>query len=198
MFDVLAACIAALAPGPRVVVLGFAGGGIVAPLRGMGYASAITAVDISRSGQSLFRELCGNWAGDVDVIEADAVAWLEHSRARFDLILEDLSVATARDTTKPVASLDTLPELMRRRLAPGGIAVTNVLPIPGAPWKRVLAHLAQPFAAAHVVHLHDYENRILVAGELPAARDVGRSLRAALGRIGSMQARRIAVRRLAV
>lgn len=197
MFDVLAACIAALAPGPRVVMLGFAGGGIVAPLRGMGFATAITAVDISRAGQQLFRELSGDWAGEVHVIEADAAAWLQSGSSRFDLILEDLSVSSARDTTKPALSLDTLPALMRRRLRPGGIAVTNVLPVPGTAWKRLLEHLAEPFARAQVVQMDEYVNRILLAGSLPSVRQVGRSLRGALAHIGSTQTRRIAVRRLA-
>ena len=43
MFDVLAACVAAFAPGPRVAILGFAGGGIVAPLRAMGFAAPTVA-----------------------------------------------------------------------------------------------------------------------------------------------------------
>ena len=197
MFDVLAACIAALTPGPRVLVLGFAGGGLVAPLRAMGFTTPLTAVDRSRRGERLFRELCGAWAGDVEIVQDDAAAWLQRSRARYDLILEDLSVPSTPESVKPVISLDTLPELMRARLRPRGIAVTNVLPVPGSAWNPLLAHLAEPFARGLVVHLDDYVNRLLLAGPLASAATVSRALRCALGSIGSTQARRLSVRELA-
>ncbi len=196
MFDVLAACIAALASGPRVVVLGFAGGGVVAPLRAMGFGTPLTAVDLSLRGERLFRELSGSWVGRVDVIRSDAASWLIRRRTRYDLILEDLSVPSTDEAVKPVISLDTLPELMQQRLRPRGIAVTNVLPVPGSPWRPVLEHLAAPFQRAHVVHLDDYVNRILLAGALPAAAAVSRALREALARIGSLQAGRLSVREL--
>ena len=196
MFDVLAACMAALAPGRRVLVLGFAGGGFVAPLRAMGFTSPITAVDRSLQAEPLFRELSGAWAGRVDVVQDDAAAWLQRSRLRYDLIVEDLSVPSTHEAVKPVISLDTLPELMRARLRPNGIAVTNVLPVPGSGWSPVLRHLAEPFGRAHVVHLDDYVNRLLLAGAVPSARHVSRALRDALGRIGSLQARRLSVRQM--
>jgi len=196
MFDVLAACIAALAPGPRVALLGFAGGGLVAPLRAMGFTTPLLAVDISLAGLALFDELSGDWAGRVDVVEAEAGVWLRRTRRRFDLILEDLSVPSPQDAVKPVVSLDTLPELMQQRLRPGGIAITNVLPVPGTAWTALLEHLAQPFPRAVVIHFDHYVNRILVAGNLPSAAEVARALRAALARIGSLQTHRFSVRRL--
>lgn len=197
LFDVLAACIAALTPGPRVAILGFAGGGIVAPLRGMGFTAPLTAVDVSLEGHPLFRELAGHWAGRVDVIEADAAQWLRRSKRSYDLIFEDLSVPSTQESVKPVVSLDTLPDLMQRRLRPGGIAVTNVLPVPGTAWTPLLEHLAEPFPAAQVLLPQEYVNRILIAGpRLPAPRRTGRKIRDALARIGSVQTRLLSVRRL--
>ena len=49
VFDVLAAAIAVLAPTGRIGVLGFAGGGMIAPLRGLGVASVIDSVDLDRA-----------------------------------------------------------------------------------------------------------------------------------------------------
>jgi len=196
LFDVLAACIAAMTPGPRVAILGFAGGGIVAPLRGMGFTAPLTAVDLSLEGHRLFRELSGDWAGQVDVIKADAAQWLQRSKKSYDLILEDLSVPSSQESVKPVISLDTLPDLMRRRLRPGGIAVTNVLPVPGTAWMPLLEHLAAPFPQAQVLLPRQYVNRILLAGRLPGPRETGRRIREALAHIGSTQTRLLDLRQL--
>ena len=197
LFDVLAVCLAALSPGPRTAVLGFAGGGVVAPLRAGGFGHPLLAVDLSREGERLFRSISGPWVGEVTVAEEDAVGWLRRQRRPFDAILEDLSVRTSLGVTKPAASLQTLPALMRARVTPRGLAVTNTLPIPGTPWTALQEDLAAPWAHAAVVHLEEYENRVILASEQPLeARTVSRALRRHLEAIGSDQATRIAVRGL--
>jgi spermidine synthase len=190
LFDVLAACVHALAPGPRTALLGFAGGGVVAPLRAMGFAHAIEAVDLDPTGERFFRELSHPWAGDVRVARMDAALWLRE-RAPFDLIVEDLSVPGPLGTVKPPASFGELPRLVRARLMPGGVAVTNLLPEPDAPWSALITPVAAPYERAAVVHLDEYENRIVVAGAIPD--DVSSRIRASLDSIGSVQARKIRV-----
>jgi spermidine synthase len=195
LFDVLAACVAALATGPRVALLGFAGGGVVAPLRAMGFPHAIEAVDLDPTGERLFRELSRPWALDVRVARMDAVEWIARDGAPFDLIVEDLSVPGPAGTVKPGVSFDSLPALVRARLAPEGVAVTNVLPQDGSSWEALLAPVARPHARAAVIELVEYENRIVVGGAaLPEPRDLSRRVRRALDAIGSVQARRFRVR----
>lgn len=197
LFDVLGACIAALAPGPRVAMLGFAAGGVIAPLRAMGFGHPVLACDLSLDGERIFREHSEPWCGAVQVDEADAVAWLGRRRRPFDLILEDLSAEVDGELTKPPVSLDVLPERMAARLAPGGIAVTNVLPVPGVPWRSLLPHLAAPFPRARVVVLDEWENRVLIAGDgLPSARETGALLRRHLAAIGSAEANGLRVETL--
>jgi spermidine synthase len=197
LFDVLAASIAALAPGPRVAVLGFAAGGLIAPLRAMGFGHPLEAVDLSLDGERVFRALSAGWCGDVTVHQADAQAWLQRRRRPFDLILEDLSGDAGEGVTKPAVSLDVLPRLMAERLRPGGLAVTNVLPVPGRPWTRLLPHLAAPFGHARVLEFDDWENRLLICGaELASARAVGTRLRRHLRAIGSAEADAFVVRTL--
>lgn len=197
-FDILAATIAALAPGPRIALLGFAGGGLIGPLRAMGYDAPIEAVDWSRTGQSLFHELCGGWAGTVRLHHEEAARWLRRRRAPFDLILDDLAIPGAGGMTKPPVSIDELPALTHRLLGDRGVAVTNLLPVPGLSWAELTTRLAAPWPRALILTATEYENRILLAGHLdqPAAQ-VSRRLRAALRSIGSLQAERCAVRRLA-
>jgi len=97
---------------------------------------------------------------------------------------------------KPDVSLRALPELIRRRLTPRGVAVINTLPVPGVSWRGVFAPLAAPFPEACVVELDEYENRILVAGSgLGGSRGVSRRLRSTLRGIRSRQAERISVGR---
>jgi hypothetical protein len=197
LFDVLAACVAALATGPRVALLGFAGGGVVAPLRAMGLRTRLEAVDLSRQGEALFRELSESWAGEVHLTKAEASNWLRRHPARWDVILEDLSMRGRRNAVKPRVSLDVLPELIARRLAPRGVVVVNVLPMPGTSWRVLLKGLAAPFPSALVITLEDYENRILIAGRrLGNAREISHRIRRTLLGVGSTQARTWRVRTL--
>ncbi|MDF1701598.1 MAG: hypothetical protein P1V36_10630 [Planctomycetota bacterium] len=189
LFDVLAASVAALARGDRMAMLGFAGGGVVAPLRAMGYGHPIEACDLSLQGEPLFRELSAPWCGDVRVDEAEASAWLRAKRRAYDVILEDLSARVDGEITKPAVSLDVLPALMKRKLAPRGIAVMNVLPVPGRPWTRLLPYLAEPFAEARVMVLEAWENRVLILGdELDAAAVCSRQISHILAAVGSDEA----------
>lgn len=197
LFDVLAACVAALAGGPRVALLGFAGGGIVAPLRAMGFPHAIEAVDLDPTGEKLFRELSGHWAGAVRVARMDALEWLAREQAPYDLIVEDLSVPSPAGTVKPASTFGALPGLVQSRLKPEGIAVTNLLPRPGATWDALVGPVARPHARAAVIDLEEHENRLVLGGAaLPGTPDLSRRVRAALDAIGSVQARKIRVRTL--
>ena len=197
LFDVLAACVA-VGGGKRFAMLGFAGGGVVAPLRAMGYSHAVEAVDLSTKGEELFRELSGNWAGDVNFAHDDAVRWLQRTDAHWDVIVEDLSAPSPVGVIKPYASFDELPELIRDRLRPGGIAVVNLLPLPGTPWPSMLARVAHLHARSVEITFEEYENRLVVAGDrLPTARVLSGQLRSIPKSIGSHQARKLALRTLA-
>lgn len=192
LFDVLAACVEALAPGPRVGLLGFAGGGIMAPLRAMGFPDAIEAVDLDPTGEALFRALSGSWAREVRVARMDALAWLAREQP-FDVIVEDLSVTGDAGTVKPEVSFGALPALVKSRLRPEGVAVTNLLPQPGASWDSLIAPVARIHDRACVLELAEHENRIVVAGAIPDTADLSKRVLTSLYRIGSVQARKVRV-----
>ena len=197
LFDVLAAGVAALARGPRTLLLGFAGGGMVAPMRAMGFGHPIDAVDLSLEGETLFRELSAPWCGDVTVHEAEASAWLRKQRRPYDVIVEDLSAPTPEGITKPPVALNILPGLMKAHLRPNGLVVVNVLPVPGMPWTRLLPLLAAPYGQARVLVLEEWENRVLLLGEtLESAREISLLLRRSLAAIGSSEADAFSVRTL--
>jgi hypothetical protein len=195
IYDVLAAAAVALAAGPRVAVLGFAAGGLVAPLRALGFAGPIAGVDLSLAGARVFERLSRGWGGPVRLARDDAARWAARGRTRYDVLIEDLSIAVAGRATKPRVSVERLPPLVRRRLAPRGIAVTNLLPVAGMTWAELVGTIARPHRRAVVVTFREWENRIVIAGQaLAPARDVSRRLHDALRRIGSRLAEGTSVR----
>ena len=196
LFDVLGAAVACLSPGERVAALGFAGGGFVGPLRALEGEHRIEGCDLDLRGAEVFQDLCGEWAGDVEVDEAEAAAWLEERRGPYDCILEDLSEPHPDwYVVKPWISFETLPRLMAERCGSRGVVIINWLPYPDASWKSLIARLAEPWGAAVVVHFDDYENRLVILGRrLPGAAAMGRKIRAALEELGSDQVDRIAFR----
>jgi len=189
VFDVLAAATAVMAPGPEVGLLGFAGGGMVAPLRRAGCKARIRAVDLSRQGYDLFARLSSSWCGSVEFTEGDAVAWLKERRGGFDVVIEDLSVPVSGDVEKPEISWTELPGLIRSSLRPGGVAITNLLKSGGMNWGEFTGRFTGGYRRALVVHLREFENRILIAGDFDhSAAWVSRRLKVCLRKIGSDQA----------
>lgn len=99
LLDVIAAVIVAQDPPPSdAVVLGFAAGGLVAPLRALASDASLFGIDLDPTGEALFREASGAWAGDVRVQVGDAVAWLEAHLARH----HDPEAMRAANVTRPV------------------------------------------------------------------------------------------------
>jgi len=198
LFDALAASISCICKGQRVGVLGFGAGGFVAPLRALECGCRLECVDLWAEGETLFRELSGNWTGRIEFTCADAVSWLRRRRGLFDLILEDLSEPHPEfGACKPWASIDELPRLIEKKLRPAGAAVFNLLPWPGASWAAVLAKVAGPWTEARLVEFDDYENRLLlVSKRLESAAVISRTIRSSLKKLGSSLHNRLRVRKL--
>jgi hypothetical protein len=195
VFDVLAGLISILRPQVRVGILGFAAGGMLAPLRSLGCDVRVEAVDLDSASYDVFQKHCSEWAGDVCWEQADAVTWLSRRRRRYSVLIDDLSVPTDGDVFKPDVSWDVIPLLMRRRLGASGVAIYNCLPGPDGRIPSVFAERLALFGPVLVILLDDFENKVVVAGPgTPSARWVGKELRAALRRIGSLQSDRLQVR----
>jgi len=194
-FDLLAALIRLFGEQRRIALLGFAGGGLIAPVRAMGLTDMIHAVDVSLDGFRLFRRLCLPWGEPVSWHQADAFAWLRDRPGAFDLVVDDLSVPGPRDILKPEATWAELPGLMHRALVPGGIAVFNLLKPQVGNWTEGLRRVATPFPHVLEIQTDDYENRVLVGAATPLdARAVSRDMRRHLRSVRSRIASRFSVR----
>jgi hypothetical protein len=197
VFDVLAVAVSEFAPEGPVAMLGFAAGGMMAPLRAAGPTGEVRAVDLSGDGYKLYRSVTRRHPGQLSFSRMDAVDWLRGEKARFAAIVEDLSVPVDEDVVKPEVSWSVLPPLMSRRLRAGGVMVSNLLPTPGMPWGRLVASARVAASPAVLVGLHDFHNRVLIqGGRIDGARSAGGQLRSALQRIGSRLAGRITLRAL--
>jgi hypothetical protein len=176
--DVIAATAEAVRPGGRMAMLGFAGGGVLAPLRGLGGTQAVSAVDLDDSGWKVFWRLCADWAGALSFEHAEACAWLRAEEGGYDLVVEDLSVPTDSDVFKPEVTWTELPSLLYRRLNPGGIVIFNLLHPTTSTWETGIQQLLQRGFQARLIGFRDYENRLLITGaDLPGARQLGRQVR---------------------
>lgn len=195
MADAIAAAVQTMAFGPRLALLGFAGGGMLAPLRALGGRQRVAAVDLDASGWRLFQHTCSAWAGEVDFEQVEACSWLRGRECRYDVIIEDLSVPVDSDVFKPAATWSELPPLIYRRLNADGVAIFNLLHPGEGSWEGGIRRVLRRGYVARVVHFEDYENRLLIAGrELPSARLFSRRMRAKLRSIHSRLASRISVR----
>ena len=197
VFDVLAALIHLLAPGPMVALLGFAAGGLIPPLRALGGHHTIAGVDLARAGYDLFLEYQNGWHGKVTFQNAEAGRWLHQSDSRWNMIIDDLSIDSEDDVVKPPETFDLLPDIMSNRLVSGGLVMTNLLPKTDWNWNESMTPIIAPHRHAVAVHFDEFQNRILVAGsELIPATVLSRRLNKSLFAIGSRQARRVSVRTL--
>ena len=195
IFDVLAAAACLHDTAQHLALLGFAGGGVVAPLRAMGFDAPIHAVDLWVEAEPVFRELCGPWAKEVELTKEDALVWLRDVRQVFDVIVEDLSMQIPDDVTKPDVSLKALPKAIARKRTSNGWVIVNALPVKGYSWRELTQSLTRPFRHVLEIHVEGFANRILVAGPKPMkAREVSLKLRFFLEAIGSNLAHQVSVR----
>ena len=162
MWDALAAPLGWLPPARRrsVLVLGLGGGSAARVVRALAPRARIVGVERSAEVVRAARRHLGLDRLGVEVVVADARAFLERARGRFDLVLEDVFVGSGRAVRKP----DWLPlpglALAARRVARGGVLATNALD--DAPDSaRALASL---FPARVRIGIEEWDNRILVGG----------------------------------
>ncbi len=177
VWDALAAPLLLLPPQRRrkVLILGLGGGSVARLVRAIAPRAHIVGVEQSRDVVRAARRWFDLDELDVEVVRDDARTYLQRSRRRFDAVIEDVFVGSARTLRKPV----WLPEpgLARaaRRLRPGGLLISNAIDEQG----EVGGAMASLFPATLRIEVEGYDNRIFVGG--PRAIDA-RSLRAAVAR----------------
>jgi spermidine synthase len=176
VWDALAAPLLWLPPERRrrVLILGLGGGSAARVVRALAPRARIVGVEKSVEVLYAARRWLDLDGLGVRVVEGDAQSYLQRSRARFDVVIEDVFVGRGRSLHKP----DWLPRpglrLARSKLSRGGLLVSNA--IDEAP--AVARELLRIFPSALRIDVAGYDNRVLVGGP---ARLRGRALRSAVG-----------------
>jgi spermidine synthase len=129
VWDAIAAPVLALPPGRRkeILILGVAGGSAARVVRAIAPEAHIVGVELFQDVIDAAREHFDLDALKLDLVVTDALEYLREPGPRFDLILEDVFVGVGRSVHKPGWLPEPGHELARKRLAPGGLLVSNTL-----------------------------------------------------------------------
>lgn len=175
VWEAIAAPLLLLPPERRrkVLVLGLGGGSAARIARVLAPRARIVGVEVDPEVVRAARRWFDLEEVGVEVVTADAFAYLRSARRRYDAILEDVFVGRGRGVHKP----DWLPEpglvLAARRLSPGGVLISNAID-EAAEVARALRPLSPSLLR---IDVDDYDNRILVGAPAGAT---GRGLRSAV------------------
>ena len=161
-WDGLAAPLAALPPERvrRVLILGLGGGSAARAIRAMAPRAAIVGVESDLAVIRAARRWLDLDALGLEIVHADARAFLARDRRRFDLVLEDVFLASKGAAWKP----DWLPEpglaMAARRLTAGGILASNTIDETAAVVRAYRRLFPQVFSLRH----DEYENAVVMGG----------------------------------
>ncbi len=176
VWDALALPLLLLSPHRRrlVLLLGLGGGSAARVVRALAPRAHIVGVERDPEVLRAARRWFDLDALRIEVLCEDARRTLSRGRRRFDAVLDDVFVGAGQRVRKP----DWLPAAgiaaAARRVAPGGILVSNTLDESAA----VARELARHFPALLRIDVADYDNRILVGAFSSATAS---ALRAAAG-----------------
>jgi spermidine synthase len=162
VWDAIAAPLLWLHPArrSRILILGLGAGSVARLARALAPGAEIHGVELDPEVIRLARAHFDLDALGVKVEIADALDWLKSARGAYDAIFEDVFIGEGDDVHKP----DWIPEpghqLAWKRLAPGGIFVSNTLD----EHARVARAMHEAFERVVAIETEDYDNRVLVAG----------------------------------
>jgi spermidine synthase len=195
VWDALAAPLLLLPPARRrrVLVLGLGGGSAARVVRALAPRARIVGVELDSEVVRAAREHFDLDEIGVQVIVGDARRYLARTKRRFDVVIEDLFIGNQRSLRKPPWLPAPGLAAAARRVARGGILVSNTLDENRA----VVGEMRRLYPATLGIDVAGYDNRIVVGG--PDVID-GRLLRAAISHDAHMAASRsqLRIRRISV
>lgn len=165
VWDAIGAPVLLLPPARRrsFLILGLGGGSVARQLRRLAPDAHIVAVELDPDVVAVAREAFDLDRLDLEVITDDALAVLRREGRRFDAIFEDVFIGRGDDVHKPDWIPDPGHVLAARRLARGGVLVSNTLDEAPA----VARALGARFRSVTRIEVEEFDNRVLVAGDAP-------------------------------
>lgn len=128
VWDAIAAPLLALPPGRlrRLLMLGVGGGSVARLARALAPSVRIVGVERDQEVLAVARRDFGLDTLEVELVVDDALSFLEREHRVFDAVVEDLFGGSRGSLHKPDWLLDRYP-LLRQRVAPGGVLITNTV-----------------------------------------------------------------------
>jgi spermidine synthase len=172
-WDMIAAApLLAAKPPKSVLMLGLAGGTAYRTLRHLLPNCRLTAIDIDGEIISLARKHMDLDSLGIEIITADAYAWLVKNRRTFDAVIDDIYLAGKTDVFRPQAWNPAVLGHLRRAVAPGGILAVNLVTGHGHRSMQSLTRriLRENYPVVRTIKSPEAMNEVLVAGESVATR----------------------------
>jgi spermidine synthase len=163
VWDALAAPLLALPPARRrsVLVLGLGGGSVARLVRAIAPAASVVGVEFDRDVVAAAQHHFGLDTLGIEIICDDARAVLQRERRRFDLVIDDVFVGRGRNVCKPAWLPDPYLALAAKRVAAGGILVSNSIDEAPAV-RRTMCGL---YGGALELRVRGYDNRIFAGSK---------------------------------
>lgn len=155
-------------PPASVLLLGLGGGTVTRQLRALLPDVRLVGVEIDAGVIELARTYMELDPQKVEVHVEDAYAFLERTRERFDVVLDDLFLTGPNDVVRSRVPQGETLALLRDRVAPGGLFVANLITDAGEHKSvRVASRKAfgDSFPVSRVVVPPRGLNEILVGGD---------------------------------
>lgn len=168
-WDLIAASALLRPDGPpkSMLMLGLAGGTAFRTVRHLLPECSLTAIDIDAGIVELAREHMDLDALGIEVITADAYAWLEGNRRTFDVVFDDIYLAGKTDVFRPRSWDVELLGNLRRAVAPGGLLAVNL--VTGRGHRTMQSHtrrlLCDAFPQVRSLTTEEGMNEVLAAGD---------------------------------
>jgi len=110
----------------RVLVLGVGGGAVIRQLNGLFSPVSITGIEKDPMHLEIGRRYFGLDLENLDLVESDAVTWLENNKRRkYDLIIEDIFTESSRRPVRSISAGKTWLNSLLKQLTGHGILVMN-------------------------------------------------------------------------
>jgi spermidine synthase len=154
-------------PPQSVLLLGLGGGTVTRQLRALLPAARVVGVEIDDGIVGIARRHMELDAQGVEVHIEDAYAYLARTDEKFDAIVDDLFLTGPTDVVRTRTPSGKTLSLLKKRLAPGGVLVANLITDVGEHRTVRLATRAafkEAFASVRVVIPPRGLNEILVGG----------------------------------
>ena len=142
----------------NILMLGVGGGSAIHQLNTLLHPKEIVGIEVNPIHIHVAQKHFGLNAKNINLHEADAFAWVNQCRRKFDVIIDDLFLDAPDDPVRPFEPGLKWVKKLESRLTTHGMLIQNHLSLDSA---RQVADLAAGFSTALLFSTPQYENVVL-------------------------------------